>query len=328
MGYLLPAMTQERLDNQRDVVLNERRQNYENRPYGFALMALAAALYPDDHPYHWLTIGEAADLEAASLDDVHAFLRTYYHPANASLALAGDVGTEEGFALAERYFGDLRPGPRVAPVTTEMPRLDREPRLVLEDTVEFPRVYLAWHSPAMFHEGDAELDLLGDLLANGKTSRLYRELVFERRIALDVAAYQSSRELSGFFLAVATAAPGHTLSELDAAIRNEIATIAQDGPTANELERGRVQAEAQFVYRLQTVGGFSGKSDQLNAYNIFVGDPGYFDRDLQRYCDADGEAVRRAAQRFLRAEPCVTLSVVPRGRMGLALADSTSVRPA
>jgi zinc protease len=179
----------------------------------------------------------------------------------------------------------------------------------------------------MFGDGDAELDLTGDLLANGKTSRLYRELVFTRRIALDVASYQSSRELSGFFLVVATAAPGHSLAELDDAIRAEIAAIARDGPTVEELERGRVQAEAQFLYRLQTVGGFSGKSDQLNAYNVFVGDPGYFDRDLQRYRDADRQAVQRAADRFLRGEPCVALSVVPRGRPELALAESSSVRP-
>jgi zinc protease len=322
MGFLLPALTQAKFDNQRDVVLNERRQNYENRPYGLAVMVLAAALYPPEHPYHWLTIGEIADLKAASLDLVQAFFQTYYHPANASLALAGDIETEHAFALADRYFGSLPAGPRLAPVTVPAPVLPSEQRLLLEDAVEFPRLYLAWHSPGLFVDGDAELDLLGDVLANGKTSRLYRELVFERRIALDVAAYQSSRELSGFFVVTATAAPGHTLGEIDEAITAAIARVAAEDPTDTEVQRGRVQAEAHFVYRLQTVGGFNGKSDQLNAYNVFVDDPGFFTRDLSRYRRVEAADLRHNARRFLHEAPRVALSVVPRGRMELALAGS------
>lgn len=325
MGFLLPALTQAKFDNQRDVVLNERRQNYENRPYGFALMALTRALYPDGHPYSWLTIGETDDLRAARLDDVQAFLQTYYHPANASLALAGDIDTEQAFELAERYFGDLAPGPHVEPVSAPPSALAREQRCMIEDKVEFPRIYLAWHSPRLFEPGDAELDLLGDILANGKTSRLYRELVFTRRVALDVAAYQNSRELSGFFLITATAAPGHSLEEIDALIRAELDTFCEVGPTASELERGRVQAEAQFVHRLQTVGGFNGKSDQLNAYNVFLGDPGYFGRDLQRYRDVEAAELREAARRFLRDAPRVALSVVPRGGAHAPLHDSIPV---
>lgn len=324
MGFLLPALTQAKFDNQRDVVLNERRQNYENRPYGFALMALTRALYPNDHPYSWLTIGETADLKAARLDDVQSFFQTYYHPRNASLALAGDIGTEQAFDLAERYFGDLPAGPRVEPLRVTAPALVSEQRLVLEDKVEFPRLYLAWHSPKHFQTGDAELDLLGDVLANGKTSRLYRELVFTRRIALDVAAYQNSRELSSFFLITATAAPGHTLEEIDAVVREQVDVFCETGPTAAELERGSVQAEAQFIYRLQTVGGFNGKSDQLNAYNVFLGDPGYFARDLQRYRDVDGEALRGAARHFLRDAARVALSVVPQGNASAALPGSTA----
>ena len=322
MGYLLPALTQAKFDTQRDVVLNERRQNYENRPYGLALMALAAALYPDEHPYHWLTIGEIEDLRRATLDDVHAFFRRYYHPANASLALVGDIDAVRAFALAEAYFGEVAPGSPVSRVSAPEPRLPEERRLLLEDKVEFPRVYLAWHSPRVYEPGDAELDLAGDLLANGKTSRLYRELVFERRIALDVGAYQSSRELSSFFILTATAAPGHSLEEIDASIMAAIGRFADEGPSDPELERGRVQAEAQFVSRLQTVGGFNGKSDQLNAYNVFVGDPGYFPRDLQRYRDVGGDALRLAVARFLRDGHRVALSVVPRGRTSLALPGS------
>jgi zinc protease len=324
MGYLLPAVTQQRLDTQRDVVLNERRQNYENRPYGYALMAIIAALYSDDHPYHWLTIGAAEDIQAARLEDVHEFFRAYYHPGNASLAIAGDITTARGFELAERYFGDLAPGVRPEPLRA-IATLDRERRLVLGDRVQMPRIYMAWHSPAMFAAGDAELDLLSDLLANGKTSRLYRTLVYERRIALDVSALQNSRELGSFFLLVATAAPGQSLTDIVSAIDVELERIADEGPSEAEMDRSRAQTEAHFLYRIQTVGGFGGKSDQLNAYNVFRRDPGFFAADLARYRDATREAVVDVAHRYLRFDQRVLLSVIPRDEHALALAGSEPV---
>ena len=324
MGYLLPAVTAARFENQRDVVLNERRQSYENRPYGLASIALSAALFPSEHPYHWPTIGAADDIRAMQLDDVQAFFRTYYHPANASLVLAGDIESARAFDLAEQYFGELAPGPRPGRMSVSA-TLDGESRLLIEDRVELPRVYIAWHSPAMFAPGDAEMDLVGDLLANGKTSRLYQTLVYERRLAVDVSAYQSSRELGGYFLVAATAAPGHTLEELRDVIDAEIARVCDDGPTAEEMERGAVQAEAHFTYRLQTVGGFGGKSDQLNAYNVFLGDPGYFATDVARYRDATSEAVTAAARTHLIPGRRVVLSIVPRGRVELAVPQSEPV---
>jgi zinc protease len=324
MGHLLPALTSQRFETQRDVVLNERRQNYENRPYGLAVMAVTDALYPPDHPYHWLTIGAADDIRAMQLEEVQAFFRTYYHPSNASLSLAGDIDTGRAFELAEHYFGDIPAGARpdrvVAPAS-----IAREVRLLLEDRVELPRVYIAWHSPAMYEEGDAEMDLLSDLLANGKTSRLYRTLVYERRIALDVSAFQNSRELGSFFMLVATAAPGHSLTDITAAIDAALAALIAQGPTRAEMERAEAQAEAHFIYRLQTVGGFGGKSDQLNAYNVFRKDPGFFVHDLARYRDATAESVRLAAQRYLPVDARVVLSVVPRGHAASALAGSTAV---
>ena len=324
MGYLLPAVTSERFETQRDVVLNERRQNYENRPYGMAMMAITSTLYPPDHPYHWMTIGAADDIKAMRLDDVHEFFRTYYHPANASLTLAGAIDTPRAIELAERYFGELRPGPAPAQVTAAA-TLTREHRLVLEDRVELPRVYMAWHSPAMFADGDAEMDLFGDLLANGKTSRLYRTLVYERRIAVDVSAYQGSRELAGFFLVAATAAPGQSLTDIATAIDSELHAVINDGPTEAEMQRAAAQVEAHFLYRLQTVGGFGGKSDQLNAYNVFCGDPAYFSQDLTRYTSATRESVQAAAARLLRVDARVVLSVVPNGQPALALAGSEPV---
>jgi zinc protease len=326
MGFLLPALTPAKFDNQRDVVLNERRQNYENRPYGLAGMAVMGALYPADHPYHWLTIGAADDLRAASLDDVKAFFQTYYRPANASLAIAGDVDTTEVLCLVTDYFGDIDGGaepPRVEPATPAA--LTREIRLLHEDRVELPRLYLAWHSPALFAAGDAELDLVADLLSSGKTSRLYRSLVYEQRIATEIAASQNSREAGGFFQVAATAAPGRTLAELDRAITAELDGMARTGPSTPEMERVLAQAEAHFIFRLQTVGGFGGKSDQLNAYNVFLDDPGFFERDLARYRAVTPDALKRATAEWLRRDRRVALSVVPHGRVALALGDSATV---
>jgi zinc protease len=322
MGYLLPALTPAKFSNQREVVLNERRQNYENRPYGLAPMAMLAALFPPDHPYHWTTIGEIADLNAARLEDVRAFFSAYYHPANASLSIAGDIDPEQALSLARAYFEDLAPGPAVAPVRPAATALADERRLLLEDRVELPRLYIAWLTPAMFAEGDADLDLAADILANGKTSRLYRRLVYDERIATDVSAAQNSREVAGFFQVAATAAPGHTLEELERVIGEEIALLAAEGPSEDEIDRGKVQAEAQFMFRLQTVGGFGGKGDQLNAYNMFVGDPDFFTRDLGRYQQVTPASLRAAAARYLPPGHRVTLSIVPRGRAALAMADS------
>jgi zinc protease len=326
MGYLLPALTDAKFANQREVVLNERRQNYENRPYGLAGMAIVAALYPEHHPYHWLTIGDADDIRAAHIDEVRAFFQRYYHPRNASLAMAGDIDAERGLALASRYFEEIPGGVKPERVTVpEIPPRAEDVRLVLEDRVELPRVYLAWHAPALFAEGDAELDLIAEVLSSGKTSRLYRALVYEQRIATEVAASQNSREAGSFFQVVATAAPGRTLAEVERAIAREMGSLVEKGPTDVELERCLAQAEAHFLSRLQTVGGFGGKSDQLNAYNTFLGDPGYFDRDLERYRSATPAGLRDAASRHLTARGRVVLSVVPRGRLALALPDSQPV---
>jgi zinc protease len=326
MGYLLPALTDAKFANQREVVLNERRQNYENRPYGLAGMAIVSALYPPHHPYHWLTIGGADDIRAAAIDDVRAFFTRYYHPANASLALAGDIDADMGILLADEYFGDIPGGDKPERVVVEASAPPpQDVKLVLEDRVELPRVYMAWHSPALFADGDAELDLVAEVLTSGKTSRLYRALVYEQRVATEVAASQNSRELGSFFQVVATAAPGRTLAEVERAITKELVAFLDRGPTAAELERCLAQAEAHFLFRLQTVGGFGGKSDQLNAYNTFLGDPGYFRRDLERYRSATTDGLRAAAIAHLKPANRIVLSVVPRGRVALALQGSQPV---
>ena len=324
MGWLLPALSDARFATQRDVVLNERRQSYENRPYGLAQFALLDAIFPDDHPYHWPTIGDPEDLRAATADDARAFFSRYYHPGNASLCIGGDIDPPAAIDLVARLFGDIPAGPAVGPVQAPGPTA-RGRRLVLEDRVELPRLYLAWPSPALFAPADAELDLAADLLANGRTSRLYERLTHESRIATELAASQGSRELGSYFQIVASAAPGHTLEELEAAIAREIRTLGTDGPTTAEIERGRAQAEASFVLRLQTLGGFGGRTDQLNAYNVYRGAPDFFDDDLRRYLDATAESVRAGVRDWLDPDRAVALSVVPRGRADLALPGSTAV---
>jgi zinc protease len=210
-------------------------------------------------------------------------------------------------------------------VTTTLPA---EVRLLLEDRVELPRLSLAWHSPRMFDDGDAALDLAADVLASGKAARLYRLLVHEARLAIDVSAVQASREMSSVFHVVATAAPGRRLDEVDAVIRDTLEAFAATGPTTDELERATARAEAQFVYRLQTIGGFGGKSDQLNAYNVFTGSPGYFGADLARYSRQTSASVAAAVRAWLCDAPRVAISVVPHGQTALALTGAALVRPA
>lgn len=312
MGWLLPAVTPERFEAQRGVVLNERRQSYENRPYGLAQFTLSRALYPAGHPYSWPTIGEVDDLNAATVDDAHAFFRRYYHPGNASLVVAGDVEADRVFDQVHRLFGEIPEGPRVGPVFAAAP-VARQQQIEMRDRVELTRLYLAWPTPAHFKAGDAELDLTADLLANGRTSRLYRRLVHEARIATDVAAAQSSRELGGQFQIVATVAPGRSAAAVRAAIDEEIARLRADGPGDEELERGRTRAEATFIYRLQSLGGFGGKADQLNAYNVMQGRPDCFDEDLRRYLSATRKSVGDAVRDFIDPATATELRVVPQG---------------
>lgn len=321
MGWLLPALSEERFNTQREVVLNERRQSYENKPYGLAYFAMLDAMHQEGHPYRWPVIGDPADLRAMQVDDARAFFSRYYHPGNASLVVAGDVSADAVFRLAERLFGDIPAGPHVERVVA--PPMSAPPqRLVLEDRVELPRLYLAWPSPALFAPGDAELDLAADILANGKTSRLYRTLVHDARIVAELGASQGSRELQGMFQITATAAPGHSLDEVQRALLEALSRMGEHGPTEAELARERAQAEATFLSRLQTLGGFGGKSDQLNAYQVYLGRADYFDADLRRYLDATVSGVRDAASSWLSPHTAVALSVVPQGRTDLALADS------
>jgi len=319
MGGLVAAMTQEKLDNQRDVVKNEKRQG-ENQPYAKADELMLPLLYPAGHPYAHTVIGSMDDLSAASVEDVSEFFNLYYAPNNASLCVAGDFDPAAVKAMIEKYFATIAPGRPVDRIERWLPVLDGERRAVAEDAVELPRLTMAWHSPAWYQPGDAELDLLGDILASGKTSRLYKALVYDRQIAQDVRASQESREMGGTFTIEVTAAPGHDLPEVEAAVDAELARLLDKGVEIGEVDLAKTRYEASFVRGLQRVGGFGGKADRLNRYNVFTGDPGYLERDLERYRKATPREISAYARRFLDPGRRAVLHIVPQG--GLAASDT------
>lgn len=319
MGFLLPGITQERLDLQRDVVKNERRQNYEIQPYGMGWVKIMEALYPSGVPYSWLPIGSQEDLTAASLGDVKDFFRSFYAPSNASLCIGGDFEPDEMKRLVAKYFSDVPAGPEVPKLKPVKHELKESKKLVLEDNVQLPRLYLFYHTAPGFRTDDAELTILGEVLSSGKNSRLYKSLVYEKQIAQDVNAFQDGNELSGYFGIVATAKPERTLTELYTEIMSELEKVQKTGVSDRELQRAKNSIRSGFVFRLQNIGGFGGKTDQLNAYNIWLGDPGKFNDDLQRYEKVGLSDIKRVATNYFRNKHSVMLSIVPRGRLDLQI---------
>ncbi len=320
MAYLVEGMTAQKVDGQRDVVKNERRQSYENRPYGMAELRLLEAMYPPDHPYSWPTIGSMADLSAAKYDDVVEFFRAWYGPSNASLVVAGDVDAKEVRTLVDKWFGEVPARPPVDPVLPRPVVLKEEKRIVLEDKVQLPRLYLQWPTPPLLSPADAALDAAAGILAQGKNSRLYKRLVYELEVAQDVSAAQESAALGSVFSIVATARSGTRLEELRVMIDEELQKLRERAPTVRELERFRNQTEARFFDRLERIGGFGGKADQLNGYFFATGNPDYFEEDLARYRALSSRDVQAVALRYLGPNR-VVLSVVPEGRRELAVAE-------
>jgi zinc protease len=318
MGYLLDAMSPEKVNGQRDVVKNERRQSYENRPYGMALLKLPEELFPPEHPYHWPVIGSMEDLTAASYEDVVQFFKTWYGPNNTSLVVAGDIDPVEARRLIEKWFSDVPRGAPVPPLAAPPAVLTSEKRLTLEDEVQLPRLYLAWLSPALLAPGDEAMNVLSRVLASGKNSRLYKRLVYDLQIAQDVSASQNSGPLGSAFLLIVTAREGHGLTEIEKVVAEELAKVKSDPPAPRELERAVNQIEAAFYGAMERVGGFGGKADQLNAYEFYAGRPDYFAEDLARYTSLDTKDVQAAANRYLRDDARLVLSVVPKGRKVLA----------
>ena len=311
MGYLLDVLDQQALANQRDVVRNERRQGVENQPYGVAEEALYQALYPQGHPYHGVVIGSHADLAAAELRDVQQFFRQDHSPNNASLAIVGDFDPVATRRLVEKYFGSLKRGPDVPKITATTPPITAEKRITITDTVQLPRVYMSWLTPAIFTPGDADADLAAAILGGGKSSRLYKALVYDQQIAQAVQATQESLILGSKFTIEATARPGHTADELEAAINAELRRFTEQGPDAAELERARNTIETGIITGLETLGGFGGKADRLNSYQHYLGTPDYLGQDLKRYRDATRQSIAAFAAQNLKATTRVVVFALP-----------------
>jgi zinc protease len=311
LGYLLDTMTPKTVDAQRDVVKNERRQSVENQPYGMADVVLGEMIYPEGHPYHWPVIGYMPDLTAASYEDVVEFFKTYYTPANASLVIAGDIDPQKTRGLVERWFSDIKPGPAPGPMPIPAAMLTGVQKKTITDRVQLPRLYLAWITPRHLEPGDAALDVVASVLSGGKNSRLYKRLVYDLQIAQDVNALQASSELASTFQVVATSRPGHDVAEIQKVIDEEIQKLQNADPEAREVERAVNQIEASFYNRMERVGGFGGKADQINSYFTETGDPDWFNEDLARYRALSPSDVRAAAARFLPLDRRVELTVEP-----------------
>jgi len=314
MGRLLPTMDLPKVDVQRDVVKNERRQSYDNVPYGRAYETILTALYPASHPYSHPTIGSMADLSAASLDDVKNFFRTYYAPNNATLSIVGDFERDSVKKLIQLYFGGIPRGPALPPrpQITSQP-VPKDTFLVLEDKVQLPRLYYAWRGVKAFHDDDAPLDVAAYVLAGDKNSRLYKRLVYDMQVAQDVSAFNNSQRLDGSFQILVTPKPGHTPVEMAKLVNEELQKLMTEGITARELARAQNSTRAQFLDRLASD---LGKADQLNYYNYFVGTPDYARQDAARYDRVTLADVKRVTALYL-GKPRVTLTVVPEGKRDL-----------
>ena len=314
MGYLLEALDQRRFDIQRDVVKNERRQSYENRPYGMAGLRIQEALYPAPHTYHWPTIGFHEDLDAASLEDAHAFFKRFYTPSNASLAIAGDFELGEVRELVERYFGDIPPGPALFSKNrgdgpTDSP-LQGLTQLTLYDRVLVPRLYLDWPAVSRFHKDEAALSVLADILGTGRSSRMHRALVYERRIAQNVGVHHDAAEIAGDFEVDVIAAEGHSAAEIEEAVNIELERIRSQPPTPEEVSRAKNRIEWSHVRQMSNIGGFGGRANRLNSFNVFGGDPDLLNRELERFLAVGPEDVSRVANTYL-ADRRVRLEVLP-----------------
>ena len=311
MGFLLPTMDLAKVNLQRDVVKNERRQRVDNVPYGRADETILAVLYPKTHPYSWPVIGSMMDLSAASLTDVQNFFKTYYTPNNATLTIAGDFDPATVKKLVSQYFGSIPPGPEVnRRVTVPAVSIPRDTFLVLEDKVQLPRLYYTWHSVKGFSKDDAALDLLAQVVANDRNSRLYKKLVYELQTVQNVNAFQDGSRLDGKFEISVTPKPGQKVAD--------IANVISNGVTLRELQRAQNVYKASFLNRLASV---LGKAEVLNSYNYFIGNPDFVQQDAARYDRVTAADIQRVARTYL-GRPKIVLTVVPEGKKELMLTAS------
>jgi zinc protease len=323
MGGLLEAMTQEKLDNQRDVVKNERRQRVDNQPYGAAFEKIAETIFPKEHPYNWTTIGSLDDLTAASIDDVKAFFRQYYVPNNASLVIAGDFDPKQAKMWVEKYFGPIPKGASIVRPNPPIPKLEGEIRKSFEDSVPLPRLYMVWHTVRQGDKDEAALEMLGSVLSSGRGSRLQSNLVYGKQIAQSAFGGNGTREIAGQFQVTATANPQKSLEEIEKEIVAEIERIKKEPPSAEEMERALNQIESQTVFGLQTV---LGKADRVNANATFFGKPDIFQQQLDEYRKVTPADVQRVANTYLNGNRLV-MTFLPRKGAAASVRNTAANAP-
>jgi zinc protease len=312
MAFLLDTLDQHKLSIQRDVVSNERRQSYENRPYGVGQLKICDVLYPSPHPYYECVIGSIPEIQAASVDDLKAFFRSWYGPQNASLAIVGDFDPAAAKALVEKYFGAVVNDAMPARPAVVQPLLTSVVQATVEDKVaELPRFSLLWNGVKQFSDDEAAGDVLSEVLAGGKSSRMYKSLVFDKQIASEVDGGNEALGLGGYFELDATAKAGHAVAELRPLILAELERVKKDGPTQEEVTRAQRKFIANKVRAVESLGGFGGKADILNTYETYLGDPGYLPRDLARYRAVTPESVKAFANKYLVDDKRLELTIVP-----------------
>jgi zinc protease len=300
MGHLLGAVTQEKLDEQRGVVQNEKRQG-DNQPYGKVFYHLLEGAFPEGHPYSWSIIGSMEDLNAASLEDVQEWFKTYYGPNNAVLVVAGDVVANEVYEKVKQYFGDIPPGPPISRYDVWEAQLESDKFEVLQDRVPQARYYKIWGGPHLTSEDTDLLNLAGDVLAGGKNSRLYERLVYNEQIATSAQAGMFANEIAGIFWVVVTAQPGGDMEKLKRAVDEEVDRLMRDGISNDELERVKAARRGGFVRGIERIGGFGGKSDVLARNAVYAGRPDFYKVQLQRFENASIDSIEAAIDRWLKA---------------------------
>lgn len=314
MGYLLDTLDANKLAIQRKVVSNERRQSYETRPYGTAQLRLCDLLYPAPHPYYDCVIGTLKDINGASVDDLKAFFHQYYSPTNASLAIVGDFDPKVVKPLVEKYFGSLPAGPKVARPDVPQPMLESAVQETVEDKVaNVPKLIMAWNGVKPFSPDEAAGDVLAYALAGSKTSRLYKNLVMGKQVATNVDAGDATFGLGGYFEIEVTAKQGHTLKEIQPLTQALIDQVKKEGITQEELDRAKRNIVANFLRGVERIGGFGGKADLLNRYEMWLGNPGYLSQDIARYQAVTREQVQAFANKYLPDDRRLVLDVVPAG---------------
>jgi zinc protease len=309
MGFFLPAISQAKLDNQRDVVKNERRQSYENRPYGLAVETVLKEAFPAGHPYRHPTIGNMEDLDRASLDDVRSFFRTFYGPANATLVIVGDVEVEHAADRVRCWFGEIE-GERPPPPPVIPAGSGGRAHAVIQDDVTVPRVYLSFPAPSFTEDGYETADVLAALLAEGRSSRLYHALVYERQVAADVSAYVWPTESVGMLWIVATARPGVDAGVLEEAIREVLEQLLATGPTSRELAGARNRSRRQLVQRLESV---SHRADLIAHAAVYRDEPSYVNTVFDAYASVTEAEISSMAKQIIDVSSATTLHVIPRG---------------